>query len=191
MRSLHPASLILLGLAFLLAASTRSGTFLLLPCLAVMALALALARRQFATILRRSRWLLLTMLVLFGWMTLGTPVPGLAGATHEGLLLALENIARLLLAIAVVALLLNWLAPPALVSGLRALLAPLAPFGNFRDRLAVRLMLTLRAVDSARTPTDRDSEPVASLALPMVGRGAADYLAAIGSVLLLAVAVST
>lgn len=188
MNSLHPASLILLGFAFLLAASSRSGLLLLLLCLVVTGLALTFARRHFAAILRRSRWLLLTMLVLFGWMTLGTPVPGLPGATLEGLLLAMDNIARLLVAIAVVALLLNRLSPPALVCGLRSLLAPLAPLGDFRDRLSVRLMLTLQAVDSVRSGGRESAPSVASLALPAAQKGPADVLAAIGSLALLAYA---
>ncbi len=189
MSSLHPASLILLGFAFLLAASTRGGTLLLLLCIAVTGLALLLARRQFAGILRRSRWLLLTMLVLFGWMTLGAPVPWLPGATREGLLLATDYIARLLIAIAVIALLVSHLAAPALVAGLRSLLAPLAPLGDFRDRLAVRLMLTLQEVDAARSSASAAVAPVASLELPTAGRGPADYLAAIGSTGLLLFAV--
>lgn len=189
MNSLHPASLILLGFAFLLAASTRSGALLLLLCLVVSCLALVLARRHFAAILRRSRWLLLTMLALFGWMTLGTPVPGLPGATREGLLLATDNMARLLIAIAVVALLLDRLSPSALVCGLRSLLAPLGPLGEFRDRLSVRLMLTLQAVDSARSGAGENAPSVAGLALPVAGKGPADYLAAIASLALLACAV--
>ncbi len=189
MSALHPASLILFGFAFLLAASTRSGTLLLLICLAVTGLTLSLARRHFARILRRSRWLLLTMLVLFGWMTLGTPVPGLPGATREGLVLATENIARLLIAIAVVALLVGRLAPAGLVSGLRSLLAPLAPLGDFRDRLAVRLMLTLQEVDAARSGAGARDVPVARLELPTAVRGPADYLAAIASAALLLYAV--
>lgn len=189
MNPLHPASLILLGFAFLLAASTRSGFLLLLPCLAVNCLALALARRHFVAILRRSRWLLLTMLVLFGWMTLGTPVPGLPGATREGLLLALDNIGRLLIAIAVVALLLSRLSPLALVTGLRSLLAPLAPLGDFRDRLSVRLMLTLQVVDAVPTDDEAMAAPVSRLQLPAAGISLADYLAAGGSLSLLAYAV--
>jgi energy-coupling factor transport system permease protein len=187
--SLHPASLILLGFAFLLAASSRGGTLLLLLCIAVAGLALLRARRQFAGILRRSRWLLLTMLVLFGWMTLGTPVSGLPGATREGLQLAVDNIARMLIAIAVVALLVSHLAPSALVSGLRSLLVPLAPLGDFRDRLAVRLMLTLQEVDAACSGVSAAPAPVAFLELPAAGRGPADYLAAIGSTGLLLFAV--
>ena len=191
MKPLHPASLILLAFSFLLAASTRGGLVLLVLCLVTGGLALVAARRHFVAILRRSRWLLVTMLLLFGWMTLGTPVPGLPGATREGLLLAAENMARLLIAIAVVALLLRRLEPPALVSGLHMLLAPLAPLGNFRDRLSVRLMLTLRVVDTMRSGANETASMATSLAFPMSTVGPADYLAIVSSVALLASAALT
>ncbi|MBI5109952.1 MAG: hypothetical protein HZA62_14540 [Rhodocyclales bacterium] len=188
MRHLHPASLILLGFAFLLAASTRSGMFLLLLGIASSAFSFGLARQYFIGILRRSRWLLLTMLVLFGWMTPGTPVSGVPFATQEGLMLAAESIARLLIAIATVASLISALAPPALVSGLRTLLAPLRLPEGFRDRLAVRMMLTLEEVEAVR---QRENDPAAnpeSLSLPLAGHGPADFVAAIGSALLLVLA---
>lgn len=185
MSSLHPASLILLAIAFLLAASTRSDALLLASCLGVTGIALGMARRHFLAILRRSRWLILTMLFLFGWMTIGTPVPGLPGATREGLHLATDNLARLLIAIAVVALLLRQLEPPALVCGLRALLAPLAPLGRFRDRLSVRLTLTLQAIDAAPSDTGEELPRISSLTLPELKRGPADHLATVAGGMLL------
>ena len=189
MNHLHPASLILLGFALLLAASTRTGAALFLACFMLVLSALVLAQRHFGLILRRSRWLLFTMLVLFGWMTPGTPVPAIPGATLEGLLLAAENLARLLLAIGTVALLLTALPPAALVSGLRTLLAPLVALGVSRDRLAVRLVLTLQEVEASRRGADKDAGAAAtSLFLPATGCGVLDLLAGGVAVSLLAVA---
>lgn len=188
MRHLHPASLILLGLAFLLAASTRSGMFVLLLGLSGSAFSYGLARPYFLAILRRSRWLLITMLLLFGWMTPGTPVPGVPFATQEGLMLAAESIARLLIAIATIAYLLSALTPPALVSGLRSLLAPFRLPGGFRDRLAVRMMLTLEEVETVRQRENDLAAHPAVLSLPLANRGPADILAAIGSAVLLVLA---
>lgn len=188
MRHLHPASLILLGFAFLLAASTRAGAVLLMLAAGSCTCALGVARERFQVILRRSRWLLLTMLILFGWMTPGMPVPGVPFATQEGLVLAAESIARLLIAIATVAYLLSTLTPPALVSGLRTLLGPLLPLGGFRDRLAVRMMLTLEEVESVRRRGDERATAAGSLSLPAAGHGPADYVAALCSVLILLLA---
>lgn len=165
LKNLHPASALFFGLSFLVSASTRAGLVLGILSICACGIALVLAGRQFLTILRRSRWLLLTMCVLFAWMTPGTWIDALPGLTREGLVLAGENVARLLIAIATVATLLRLLPPPALVSGLRSLLAPLALLGDFRDRLAVRMMLTLEALEAEHR---KESCPTAdSLSLPV------------------------
>lgn len=148
MKHPHSASVILLGFAALVAASSRDGSALFLSCFGFVLTALIGAPSHFHLLLRRSRWLLLTMLVMFGWLTPGTPLAGLPGASQEGLLLTAENIARLLLALSIVALILGQLAPPALVAGIRLLLAPLVVLNVSRDRIAVRLALTLNEVET-------------------------------------------
>ena len=185
----HPASLILLGFAVLMATSSRDGMLLFLGCLSLALTASIAAKYHFPLLVRRSRWLLLSMLVMFGWLTPGTPLPGIPGASQEGLLLAAENLARLVVALSVVALILKTLPSPDLIAGLRALLAPLALLGISRDRIAVRLALTLSEVETARSGAD--GEPVgaaASMTLPAVAPGAIDLLlcAAAGALLLLA-----
>lgn len=177
MQHLHPASILLLGFALLLAVASRNGTTLMVAVGGLSVVALVFARAHFFRILRRSRWLLVTMFVLFGWMTPGTPLDGLPGATSEGLLLAAENVARITVAIAVVALILGALPLPSLVYGLRTLLAPFARCGDFRDRLAVRLMLTLQEVEATRTAgTPGTSEPARRIPLTASAFGWADYL---------------
>ena len=128
------------------------------------------------------------MLVLFGWMTPGTPVPVLHSATEEGLLLAAENVARLLIAISTVACLLAVLTPPALVTGMRSLLAPLAALGDFRDRLAVRMMLTLQEVEASRQTVIETSSGTDTLVLPAKTRGPSDHFAVLCSSLLILLA---
>ena len=172
---LHPASIILLGLAALLAVSSRDGIGLLLGCLLLTLLALLAATTHFRLLLRRSRWLLLTMLVMFGWFTPGTPLPNIPGASQEGLLLAANSVARLLVALSAVALILNALPPAELVVGMRSLLAPLALFRISRDRIAVRLALTLNEVETSRS--GQGSEPArqeTTLTLPVAFFGATD-----------------
>ncbi|MDZ4252959.1 MAG: CbiQ family ECF transporter T component [Sulfuritalea sp.] len=168
------ASLILLGLAVLVAASSRAGMPLFLAGLGLALAALTVATAHLRLLLRRSRWLMLTMLVMFGWMTPGTPLPAIPGASQEGLLLAAESLARLLIALCTVALLLKTLAPNQLVAGMRSLLAPLALLGISRDRIAVRLALTLEEVEAARQPDDRQGGIAAALFLPVAVFGAAD-----------------
>ena len=173
----HPASLILLGFAALFAASSRDGMDLFLSGLGLALVALVAATSHLRLLVRRSRWLLLTMLVMFGWLTPGTPLPGIPGASQEGLLLAAENLARLIIALSTVALILRVLAPPELVAGIRSLLAPLALLGISRDRIAVRLALTLNEVESSRSGQSGDSGGVAAtLTLPAAAPGAADIV---------------
>lgn len=185
----HPysASAILLGLATVLAASSREAHPLLLASLVLILAAVITARRHFGLLFRRSRWLLLTLVILFGWLTPGTPLPGVPGASQEGLLLAAENLGRLLIALAVVAMLLTALTPAELVAGLRSLLAPLSLLGISRDRIAVRLALTLEEVEASRQGRRDDPEGMAAtLSLPAARYGVADFLLiALAGVLLL------
>lgn len=145
----HPASLIAIWLAFLFLASVLHGPWLLGLGGIVLAGAFAFAADHLRPLLRRSRWLLLMLLVLFGWMTPGTPVPRLPGASVEGLQLGGEHFMRLLFALSSLAMILRLLRPVELVAGMRSLLAPVAWLGIDRDRLAVRVALTLEAVENA------------------------------------------
>lgn len=173
----HPASLILFCAAALVAASSRDGVQLFLACAILVLIALIAARPHFVVLIRRSRWLLLTLLVLFGWLTPGTPLPAVPGATVEGLLLAAKNLACLVMAISVVACLLTVLPPPELVAGLRSLLAPFARLNISPDRIAVRLALTLEQVEASRRGGDGAAGgTVATLSLPAVSWGLTDAL---------------
>jgi energy-coupling factor transport system permease protein len=117
------------------------------------------------------------MLVLFGWLTPGTPLLNIPGATQEGLLLAAENIARLLIALSTVALILKALSPSELVAGVRSLLAPLALLKISRDRVAVRLALTLNEVETSRNGVRSEPECVeTTLTLPASVLGVADVV---------------
>lgn len=119
-----------------------------------LVLALVLAPRRCLNLLRRIRYLLLAVLVLFAWFTPGEALwmdlPRL-GPTREGLALALDHAARLLIVVAALAVLLERLTVPRLVGGLYALSRPFAAIGLPAQRLAVRLLLILRHVET----TDR------------------------------------
>lgn len=169
----HPVSLILLWLALLVATASRDGLSLLLVTLILVLAALVLAAAHLRRLLRRSRWLLLTLFMLFAWMTPGTPLSWLPGISSEGLQLAAEHVLRLVLALAALALVLQVLSPVALVAGIRSLLAPLTVFGLPRDRIAVRLALTLEEVERARGAAGVKGD---ILHLPRARFGATDAL---------------
>ena len=189
--SLHPASLIVLWLAFLFAAAEITGVTLFIGFALTLVVTLLFAGSHLRLLVRRSRWLLLTMLLLFGWMTPGTPVALVPGASLEGLHLAAEHGVRLLMALCALALMLRLLSPFQLVTGMRTLLAPFTAIGIPRDRLAVRLALTLEEVErSIANGSNDDALPLDQmLQLPATSCGRADVGLGLVSAALIGVAV--
>lgn len=124
---------------------------------ALLVLGLGWAPEQSRTLIRRSRWLLLSILVFFSW---GTPGEALwhgwpSGPTHEGLHHALHPLLRLVSAVLMVALLLRAWSPQALISAFYALARPLgcvSRLGISRERMAVRLMLVLAFAQAKAVP---------------------------------------
>jgi energy-coupling factor transport system permease protein len=103
-------------------------------------------------LIRRTRWLLLTVAVLFVVATPGERLPGLAGTTGlsiDGLVSAAEHVLRLLLLLTTLAWLLRALRQDGLIDGLHCLFQPL---GRRRDRLVVRLLLALQHVETEQPP---------------------------------------
>lgn len=144
--SLHPASLILIWLAFALCIP-----WLRLADLAVIALlaAIPLLRRrslEFRKLLRRTRWLLLSLVLVYAFATPGEallPAWGNYGPSREGLLSGGQQALRLLCLLATLALLLDALPRARILAGLYLLLKPFASLGVNIDRIAVRVWLTL------------------------------------------------
>ncbi|MCF8177264.1 MAG: energy-coupling factor transporter transmembrane protein EcfT [Sulfuritalea sp.] len=184
----HPASLILFGLTVLFAASSRNGMSLFASCFILALVASLVAKDHLRALLRRSRWLMLTMLIMFGWFTPGTPLSFLSGASQEGLLLAVASIARLIIALAAVAMLLKTLSSAELVVGMRALLAPLVLIGLSRDSVAVRLALTLQEVESSKSAASEELDRPHSLSLPDLSAGTSDVVTAVVAVVLACIA---
>jgi energy-coupling factor transporter transmembrane protein EcfT len=123
-----------------------------LACVAILLLAGLVSARVLYGLLRRSRWIILAIVLLFGWMTPGMPVSWIPGATSEGLQQAGEQLARLLLSIAMVSVLLSRLGQTSLLSGCYGLALPLRWLGINVDRLVLRLALTLRQLELGSEP---------------------------------------
>ena len=122
----------------------------------VIALAAGFARARLGLLLRRARWLIVSLLLLFALATPGVyllPALGSLSPTEEGLRLGVEHALRLMLVLAALALLLESTGVQGLLSGLHGLMRPLACLGIDRGRVAVRLMLVLRYIEQA--PPDR------------------------------------
>lgn len=183
MPSLHPVSVLFLALAVLGAATVRSGEILFSVCIVVALISWRIASLRFRQLLRRSRWLLLSMLLIFSFLTPGTHVRYLPGTSSEGVVIAVEQAARLLLAISVLALLLTRLNPGQLISAMHTAFAPLRRFGIDRDRIAVRIALTLEAVEGDTAPAMGGEQKIS---LPRQPIGRLDWACAVLSLGLLA-----
>lgn len=148
---LHPATLLVGWVSLILLVQSFSLTGVSLLAILVLLMAWAVAPARALLLIRRTRWLLLSIFVLFA---LGTPGERLEGAigdvgfTREGLVLATEHVLRLVLALASLAAVHERLGTDGLMAGLYWMLAPLAPLRSLRDRIVVRLMLVIEYVES-------------------------------------------
>jgi hypothetical protein len=113
--------------------------------------ALLFARARFAVLLRRCRFLILALCILHAWFTPGEALWGGALAalapSHEGGLLALEHLARLLALLAGLSMLLEKLGSAELVAATLPLLTPLRLIAVDPLRAALRLALVLELLE--------------------------------------------
>ncbi len=125
----------------------------------ILPLAVLFARRRTLTLIRRSRWLFLSIALLFVLATPGQRLPGFVGdvgVTRDGILLAAEHVLRLLLLLASLATLHERLGTTGMMAGMHWLLAPIARWRTLRERIVVRLMLVLDHVEGAKAANWRE-----------------------------------
>lgn len=146
---MHPSFALLVWTGGVILLQTVDGWWQCAAVAAVLIAALGLARPLCMRLLRRIRFLLLAVFILFGLFTPGraliASLPGLS-PSYEGIRLALEHGGRLLGVVCAVALLLTHLPPGRLVSGLYGLMRPFGALGLPARGLAVRILLVLREV---------------------------------------------
>jgi energy-coupling factor transport system permease protein len=162
----------------------------------VLFAAFMLSRHKFIQLVRRTRWIMFSLWLIYAYSTPGkmlfdaTFSPSLEGLIDGGL-----QLMRLLAALAGLAILLDRLHRQQLMAGLYSLLAPLQWLGLSRERLAVRLALTLhyaevgmlRALswqDNLRSLFEPHEEVSRELELPVYRFAFADALL-LGSAMLL------
>ncbi|MBU1236137.1 MAG: hypothetical protein KJ634_06600 [Gammaproteobacteria bacterium] len=125
----------------------------------VLPIAVLFARRRTVLLIRRSRWLFLSIALLFVLATPGQRLPGVLGdigVARDGILLAAEHILRLLLLLASLATLHERLGTTGMMAGMHWLLAPIAHWRTLRERIVVRLMLVLDHVEGAKAANWRE-----------------------------------
>ncbi|MBI1174682.1 MAG: hypothetical protein GC139_05370 [Sideroxydans sp.] len=155
----HPAVLILLWICLTVAMQALHAPALLLTGALLAAAALKFSASRFHTLLRRTRWIMFSLLMIYGYATPGTAVwlsGGMFSPTVEGLLDGLLQLCRLIFALAGLSIVLGLLSQRQLVGGLYTLLYPLRYLGLSRERIAVRLALTLHYAESAMLDTASD-----------------------------------
>jgi hypothetical protein len=125
---------------------------LLLTAGLVLLGAVAISRHKFVQLLHRTRWIMLSLLLIYAYSTPGQPLSellGMFGPSREGLADGMLQLTRLLAALAGLAILVDHLHRQQLIAGLYTLFAPLQWMGLSRERLAVRLALTLHYAEVA------------------------------------------
>jgi len=187
----HPATQILAWCLLVAILQLLKFDALLLAAGAVLLCAVAVSGHKFAQLLRRTRWIMLSLLLIYAWSTPGQALYepfGAFGPSREGLLDGLSQLLRLLAALAALAILLDRLHRMQLISGLYTLFAPLQWMGEVRERFAVRLALTLHYAEAAMLRGKRGwqetldgllephGEPTREMELPLHRFGYADAL---------------
>lgn len=127
-------------------------TGLSLMCAAALAAGARLAPQRLQLLLKRTRWLILSLVLLFAVATPGVyllPSLGSFGPTEEGVRLGFEHLMRLVFVLATLAVLLQMTGMEGLVAGLHGLILPLSWLGLDRGRVAVRLMLVMLYVEQS------------------------------------------
>jgi energy-coupling factor transporter transmembrane protein EcfT len=148
----HPAAQILTWCLLVAIMQFLAFETLLISAGFVFLFALLLSARKFFQLLRRTRWILLSLLLIYAYTTPGQPLLdslGMFSPSREGLGDGVLQLARLMAAIACLAILLERLNRQQLIAGLYILLAPLQFIGVSRERVAVRLALTLHYAEVA------------------------------------------
>jgi len=148
----HPAALIFLWACVTVAMQALQATSLLFAGIPLLLAATLLSAARLFTLLRRTRWIMLSLLFIYAYATPGVAVwASLAqfSPTYEGLLDGLLQLCRLAFALAGLAVLLGLLTQQQLIGGLYTLAYPLRFFGLSRERIAVRLALTLHYAETA------------------------------------------
>ena len=159
----HPAAQIL-AWCLLVAAmqAMKLGTLLVVAGL-ILLLALLVSPHKLMQLLRRTRWIILSLFLIYAYGTPGQNLIealGIFSPSRQGLGDGVLQLIRLLAALAGLAVLLDRLHRQQLIAGLYTLFVPLQLIGLSRERVAVRLALTLHYAEVAmlcQTHTWQDS----------------------------------
>lgn len=155
----HPLVQIIVWMLLALLAQRLQPLVLSVLCVILFGLALRASPALLLKLLRRTRWILFSLLLIYAYTTPGAALwaqLGVVSPTREGLLDGLLQLGRLLSVLSGLAILLVLLPQQELISGLYTLAYPLRWLGLSRERIAVRLALTLEYAETAMSDTAND-----------------------------------
>lgn len=179
---LHPAGQIIIWCVLVVVMQTLTLAPLLVAASGVMLAAYGVSRHKFVQLLRRTRWVMISLLLIYSYTTPGESLfeaLGRLSPNREGVIDGVLQLTRLLSALAGLAILLDRLHRTKLIAGLYTLLAPLQWLGLSRERVAVRLALTLHYAEvamlrrsdtwqsSLRSLFEPHEEPTRDIELPL------------------------
>lgn len=147
---------------------TLSSFYLWLSALLLMLIAFQLHALHFFALVRRSRWILVSVLLVYLFSTPGEAlwlIPYIPTPTREGLVDGVMQMGRLMCLLASLSILLTQLPREKLMSGIFSLIYPVRFVGVSRERIAVRLALTLHYAENAMRDTVVDWRAAMSGAL--------------------------
>ncbi|MGC2047364.1 MAG: CbiQ family ECF transporter T component, partial [Gallionella sp.] len=148
----HPAVQIVTWCLLVVSMQAMTLSPLLIAAGFILPGAFTISRHKFIQLVRRTRWIMLSLLLIYAYSTPGQPLSdsiGLFSPSREGLVDGVLQLTRLIAALAGLAILLDHLCKQQLIAGLYTLFAPLQWMGLSRERLAVRLALTLHYAEVA------------------------------------------
>lgn len=152
MNGLHPAVLLYAWICSIIAMQKMAVPLLAVSAFMFLSLAFLREKTLLMRMFRRSRWLILSMLVIYSITGVMDLMAGLAGGMAElggGIADGLIQVMRLLAVLASLAVFTGHLGSAAMVDGLYKLLAPLAYAGVDTRKFVLRLMLTMRQVEGS------------------------------------------
>jgi energy-coupling factor transporter transmembrane protein EcfT len=155
----HPAVILLSWMLLAVAMQALHIKALMLVGVLLMAISFKVSANRLFVLLRRTRWIMFSLLLVYGYATPGAALWGQAGVfspTLQGLADGLLQLFRLVFMLASLSVVLNVLSQQQLIGGLYTLAYPLRYVGWSRERIAVRLALTLLYAESSMKDTAAD-----------------------------------
>ncbi len=150
--NIHPATQILVWCLLVAILHLLTPDNLLMAGGLALSAGFVLSRHKFVQLVRRTRWILISLWVIYAYSTPGQALVhelGMFSPSVEGLQEGGMQLIRLMAALAGLAILLGRLHRQQLMVGLYSLFVPLQWLGLSRERMTVRLTLTLQYAEAA------------------------------------------